>query len=59
LTFAFAQDTPVAPEKIIALLEQDAQKYSFSPDFRLGVRLGRQPGEEALGEAKKALQGLL
>jgi transcription-repair coupling factor (superfamily II helicase) len=59
LTFAFAQDTPVAPEKIIALLEQDAQKYSFSPDFRLGIRLGRQPGEEALGEAKKALQGLL
>jgi transcription-repair coupling factor (superfamily II helicase) len=59
LTLAFAQDTPVTPDKIIALLEQDAKKFSFSPDFRLGIRLGRQPAEVALGEAKKALQGLI
>ncbi|ABA87354.1 transcription-repair coupling factor [Syntrophotalea carbinolica DSM 2380] len=59
LTFGFAQDTPVQPDKIIALLDMDPKKYSFSPDFRLGIRLGRQPGEAALGEAKKALQGLI
>jgi transcription-repair coupling factor (superfamily II helicase) len=59
LTFSFAQDTPVSPDKIISLLERDAKKYSFSPDFRLAIRLGRQPAEAALGEAKKGLQGLL
>lgn len=59
VTLAFAQDTPVTPDKIIALLEKDPKKFSFSPDFRLGIRLGRHPGDVALGEAKKALQGLI
>ncbi|MDD4457322.1 MAG: transcription-repair coupling factor, partial [Syntrophotalea acetylenica] len=59
LTLAFAEDTPVAPEKIIALLDRDARKYSFSPDFRLAVRLGRIPAEGALDEARKALHGLV
>ncbi|MDY0261661.1 transcription-repair coupling factor [Syntrophotalea acetylenica] len=59
LTLAFAEDTPVAPEKIIALLDRDARKYSFSPDFRLAVRLGRIPAEGALEEARKALHGLV
>lgn len=59
LTLAFAEDTPVAPDKILALLAQDPKKYSFSPDYRLGIRLGRQAAETAMDEARKALHGLL
>lgn len=59
LTLAFSGGTPVAPDKIIALLAKDAKKYSFSPDFRLSLHLGRKSGEEVLDEAKKALQGLV
>jgi transcription-repair coupling factor (superfamily II helicase) len=58
LIFAFREDTPVAAEKMVALLAQDAKKYHFSPDYRLAIRLGRQPGETLLAEAKKALHGL-
>ncbi|WP_249621222.1 transcription-repair coupling factor [Desulfuromonas sp. CSMB_57] len=58
LIFAFREDTPAAAEKMVALLAQDAKKYHFSPDYRLAVRLGRQPGETLLAEAKKALHSL-
>jgi transcription-repair coupling factor (superfamily II helicase) len=55
LVFAFPANTRVAPEKILALLE-DKDKYSFSPDYRLSIRLGRLPREEVLVIAKKELQ---
>jgi len=55
LTFAFPADTRVAPEQILALLE-DGSKYRFSPDYRLSIRIGRLPREEVLAIAKKELQ---
>ncbi len=55
LTFSFPPDTKVAPEQILALLEE-GKKYSFSPDYRLSIRLGRMSKEEVLSVAKKELQ---
>jgi transcription-repair coupling factor (superfamily II helicase) len=55
LVFAFPANTKVAPEQILALLE-DNKKYRFSPDYRLTIRLGRLPREEVLAIAKKELQ---
>ena len=55
LVFAFPADTRVAPEQIMALL-QDSKKYSFSPDYRLSIRLGRISREDVLAAAKKELQ---
>jgi len=57
LVFAFHGATPVPPEKILGLLQKAPDTYRFSPDYRLTVKLGRIPGEEALAAAKKALQG--
>ncbi|MEZ4483226.1 MAG: transcription-repair coupling factor [Syntrophotaleaceae bacterium] len=59
LVFAFRADTPVAPERILGLVQPQGSPYSFSPDFRLSLRCGRQAGEALLAAAKKALQGLL
>jgi transcription-repair coupling factor (superfamily II helicase) len=56
LTLAFHSGTPVPPEKILQLLEDPADRYRFSPDFRLSIRLGRLQGEEILSAAKKELQ---
>lgn len=55
LVLAFPATTKVSPEQIMALLEQ-GEKYSFSPDYRLSIRLGRLPREEVLAAAKKELQ---
>ena len=44
----------MSPE-ILALLE-DGKKYSFSPDYRLSIRVGRAAREEVLAIAKKELQ---
>ncbi len=55
LVFAFPANTKVDPEQILALLE-DGKKYSFSPDYRLSIRLGRIAREEVLAIAKKELQ---
>ncbi len=55
LVFAFPANTKVAPEQILALLD-DSNKYRFSPDYRLSIRLGRLPKEEVLAIAKKELQ---
>jgi transcription-repair coupling factor (superfamily II helicase) len=55
LVFAFPANTKVAPEQILALLD-DSKKYRFSPDYRLSIRLGRLPKEEVLAIAKKELQ---
>ena len=55
LVFAFPGNTKVDPEQILALLE-DSKKYSFTPDYRLSIRLGRIAREEVLTIAKKELQ---
>jgi transcription-repair coupling factor (superfamily II helicase) len=34
------------------------ERYRFSPDYRLSVRLGRLPAEEVLAAAKKELRAL-
>ncbi|RLB65826.1 MAG: transcription-repair coupling factor, partial [Deltaproteobacteria bacterium] len=54
LVFSFPADTKVAPEQILALLKDN--KYSFSADYRLSLRLGRLPREQVLAAAKKELQ---
>ena len=35
----------------------DPQRYRFSPDYRLSIRVGRLQPDEALALAKKELQG--
>jgi transcription-repair coupling factor (superfamily II helicase) len=59
LTFAFHPSTPVPPERILRLLDDPQQRYRFTPDYRLSVRLGRLEGEELLAAAKKELHTLL
>ncbi|MCD4689663.1 MAG: transcription-repair coupling factor, partial [Desulfuromonadaceae bacterium] len=59
LVFAFRADTPVAPEQILALVRPEGSLFTFSPDYRLSLRCGRQAGETLLDTAKKALQGFL
>ncbi|TLM65456.1 MAG: transcription-repair coupling factor [Deltaproteobacteria bacterium] len=57
LVLSFPPSTRVTPEQIMALLERP-DRYRFSPDYRLSVRLGRLPAEEALAAAKKELRAL-
>ena len=57
LILGFPPHTKVAPEQILALLE-DAEKYRFSPDYRLTIRLGRLRGTDLLAATKKELQAL-
>lgn len=59
LVFGFHARTPVPPDKILALLQSQPQRYSFSPDYRLAIRSGRLEGEEILALAKKELQPFL
>jgi transcription-repair coupling factor (superfamily II helicase) len=56
LVFSFPATTRVAPERILALLE-DPARYHFSPDYRLSVKVGRLDPEALLAESKKELQG--
>ena len=57
LVFAFPPSTRVAPEQILGLLQRH-DRYRFSPDYRLAIRLGRLPAAELLAAAKKELRGL-
>jgi len=57
LVFAFPPTTRVTAEQVMALLARP-ERYRFSPDYRLSVRLGRIPAEEALAAAKKELRAL-
>ncbi len=59
LVFGFHPGTPVPPEKILQRLEDPQGRYRFTPDYRLGVRLGKLPPEELLAAAKKELHALL
>lgn len=59
MVFGFRADTPVAPEKILALVQAEGSRYRFTPDYRLAVRTGRQPPETVLETAKKELHGFL
>jgi transcription-repair coupling factor (superfamily II helicase) len=59
LVFGFHAGTPVPPEKILRLLEDQQGRYRFTPDYRLSVRLGKLPEEELLAAAKKELHALL
>ncbi|NJC87051.1 MAG: transcription-repair coupling factor [Desulfuromonas sp.] len=57
LVLVFPPTTRVTPEQIMVLLARP-ERYRFSPDYRLSVRLGRLPAEEALAAAKKELRAL-
>ena len=57
LILGFPATTRVAPEQITALLAEP-QRYQFSPDYRLSVKVGRLEPEPLLAAAKKELQGL-
>jgi transcription-repair coupling factor (superfamily II helicase) len=57
LVLAFPPTTRVTPEQIMALLARP-ERYRFSPDYRLVVKLGRMPAEEVLAAAKKELRAL-
>jgi len=57
LVFGFPATTRVTPDQIMALLV-DPQRYQFSPDYRLSVKVGRLEPEALLAAAKKELQGL-
>ncbi len=58
LVYAFHQRTPVSPEKILALLQRDARRYRFTPDYRLTVGCGKQEQKALLELARKELQSL-
>jgi len=58
LMFGFHARTSVDPERIMALLRQP-ERYQFSPDYRLTVKLGRLPADELLAAARKELQALI
>jgi len=59
LVFAFHASTTVPPERIMRLLQDKGGRYTFSPDFRLTIKLGKVPHEELLATVKKELQGFL
>jgi transcription-repair coupling factor (superfamily II helicase) len=57
VVFSFPPTTRVTPDQIMALLARP-ERYRFSPDYRLSVRLGRLPAKEVLAAAKKELRAL-
>ncbi len=59
LVFGFHPETPVPPENILGLMEKQKGKYSFSPDYRLSIRLDLTDRKEVPKSARKELQGLL
>ncbi|PLX82490.1 MAG: transcription-repair coupling factor [Desulfuromonas sp.] len=59
LTLGFHGKTTVSPDLLLGLLQSDAQRYSFSADYRLSIRLGRCQPNELLSAARKELQHFL
>ncbi len=59
IIFAFHASTPVEPEKILALIEKQAARYTVTPDYRLLVRTGRLETSERHQTAKKELLAFL
>jgi transcription-repair coupling factor (superfamily II helicase) len=59
IVFAFHSSTPVEPEKILALIEKQASRYTVSPDYRLFVRTGRLETVERLQATRKELLAFL
>jgi transcription-repair coupling factor (superfamily II helicase) len=57
LVLSFPPSTRVTPAQILGLLERQ-DRYRFSPDYRLSIRLGRLPVHELLAAAKKELRAL-
>ncbi len=57
LILAFPPTTRVTPEQIMSLLARP-DRYRFSPDYRLAIRLGRLAAEEVLAAAKRELRAL-
>ncbi|MCR5220747.1 MAG: transcription-repair coupling factor, partial [bacterium] len=59
LTLAFQEDTPVRPEKLLEMLQQQKKRYSITPDYRLMVHVGRLTPEERLTVTRNELLQLL
>ncbi len=59
LVLAFHASTPVPPQRILDKLKNEAERYHFTPDYRLTIQLGKLGTGEVLPAVKKELQGLL
>jgi transcription-repair coupling factor (superfamily II helicase) len=59
LIFGFHAQTPVEPDKILALIEKQSTRYTVTPDYRLLVRTGPLELAERLEAAKKELLAFL
>ena len=53
LIFGFHPATSVPPEKILRLVAEPGERYRFSPDYRLSVRLGRLHGARPFWQRPK------
>jgi len=57
LSFTFAPDTKVKPERLVELVKREPRRFEFLSDRKLRVRLSNGSALEALLEAKGILQG--
>lgn len=58
LAFTFLEDTPVSPEKILALVAKDKNNNKFTPDGKLVIKSQMDSPEEIFNKIRKILQDL-
>jgi transcription-repair coupling factor (superfamily II helicase) len=57
LIFGFHPTTKVAPDVLLQLIQDDPQRYTLSPDFKIAIRIEERGDDfHLIEEAKKPLQ---
>lgn len=56
LVFGFHSTTPVEPDKLLRLIQENPKTYSLTPDYRLRISMPRLEDMQMLEEARKQLQ---
>jgi transcription-repair coupling factor (superfamily II helicase) len=55
---AFDESSEISPEAIVALVQENRNRFQFTPHFELIISTGKGGGQEAFSHTKNTLEGL-
>ena len=56
LVFHFSTDTPLQPDRIVALAEKDPKRVQILSDRKVRIRIDKQTSLDALHETKRIIR---
>jgi transcription-repair coupling factor (superfamily II helicase) len=56
---AFAESSEISPQRIVGLVQENSDRFQFTPSFELILSIGKGGWQESFGKTKNILEELV